>query len=251
MLNIFPIPAFEDNYIWLLQNGSHAVAIDPGDAKPLLTIIDQQSLELDAILITHHHSDHIGGVKDLLAYNPSTVIYAPEKERFDFAHNSVKESDEIFLSSIGLTLKVMEVPGHTSGHVAYYDDHSLFCGDTLFGAGCGRIFEGTPVQMYQSLRRLAALPQEINVYCTHEYTAQNIKFALTIDPENQALIKRQQETVAIRKLGLPTIPSTLALELSTNPFLRCSHLTLQNRINMANTNEIEVFTKIREMRNHF
>ncbi|HSH98438.1 MAG: hydroxyacylglutathione hydrolase [Methylophilaceae bacterium] len=251
MLKISPIPAFEDNYIWLLQNGAHAVVIDPGDATPVLAALKEQSLKLDAILITHHHSDHIGGVRDLLANDANTIVYAPAKEQFDFAHNRVKESDEIALPSISLNLKVMEVPGHTLGHVAYYDEYSLFCGDTLFGAGCGRLFEGTPLQMHQSLQRLAKLPSDIDVYCTHEYTAHNIRFALTVDSENQSLLQRQQETRSARKSGLPTLPSKLSLELATNPFLRCGDMSLKNTINMPNANEIEVFTKIREMRNHF
>jgi hydroxyacylglutathione hydrolase len=251
MLKISPIPAFEDNYIWLLQNGAHAVVIDPGDATPVLAALKQQSLKLDAILITHHHSDHIDGVADLLAENPQAIVYAPAKEHFNFIHHTVKESDEIALPSIGLILKVMEVPGHTLGHVAYHDEHFLFCGDTLFGAGCGRLFEGTPTQMYQSLKKLAALPSDISVYCTHEYTEHNIRFALTVDSENQNLLQRQQETNLKRKSGFPTLPSKLALELATNPFLRCGDMSLKNTVNMPNANEIEVFTKIREMRNHF
>jgi len=251
MLKIFPIPAFEDNYIWLLQNGAHAVVIDPGDAAPVLALLKQESLKLDAILITHHHSDHIGGVNDLLADDVNTIVYAPAKERFDFPHHAVKESDEVLLPTIGITLKVMEVPGHTLGHIAYYEQHSLFCGDTLFSAGCGRLFEGTPAQMYQSLQRLAALEPHINVYCTHEYTAHNIRFALTVDSENQALVQRQQQTTLTRKAGLPTLPSNLALELATNPFLRCADAALKKAVNMPNASEIEVFTKIREMRNLF
>jgi len=251
MLKISPIPAFEDNYIWLLQNGAHAVVIDPGDAAPVIAALEQQSLKLDAIIITHHHSDHIGGVHDLLAHDASTIVYAPAKERFDFQHYTVQESDKVLLPTINLKLKVMEVPGHTLGHVAYYDKHSLFCGDTLFGAGCGRLFEGTPAQMYQSLQKLAALEPDINVYCTHEYTAHNIRFALTVDPDNQALIERQQHTILRRKSGLPTLPSKLTLELATNPFLRCGDMPLKNTINMPSASEIEVFTKLREMRNHF
>lgn len=251
MLKISPIPAFEDNYIWLLQNGMHAVVIDPGDATPVLAVLKQQSLKLDAILITHHHSDHIGGVRDLLENDTNTIVYAPAKERFDFAHNKVKESDDIALPTIGLSLKVMEVPGHTLGHVAYYNEHSLFCGDTLFGAGCGRLFEGTPPQMYQSLQRLAKLPPDINVYCTHEYTAHNIRFALTVDSQNLDLLQRQQGTILTRESGLPTLPSKLALELATNPFLRCGDQAIKNVINMPNASNIEVFTKLREIRNHF
>jgi len=250
MLKIIPIPAFKDNYIWLLFSGSHAVVVDPGDATPVMDALKQLSLTLDAILITHHHSDHIGGVAELIKQWPAKV-YAPQKERYEFEHQAVEENDLVYLDNLGLTLKVMEVPGHTLGHVAYYGANCLFCGDTLFGAGCGRLFEGTPSQMYNSLQRLAQLPPDTAVYCTHEYTQHNLQFALQVDSDNTALTERIAQASITRNLGKPTLPSNIALELATNPFLRCQTGAIQMASGAVNNDPIEVFTAIREMRNHF
>jgi hydroxyacylglutathione hydrolase len=250
MLEILPIPAFQDNYIWLLRHGNHAAVVDPGDAAPVISVLEHFSLKLDAILITHHHSDHIGGVADLLQHWPAK-IYAPKREQYSFPHQAVEESSIVHLESLNLDLTVMEVPGHTLGHVAYYGANYLFCGDTLFGAGCGRLFEGTPEQMYSSLQRLAKLPGNTAVYCTHEYTEHNISFALTLDPDNSTLSARRGEAATTRLAGKPTLPSSIGLELATNPFLRCDTQSIQLASGVNSGSPVEVFAAIRQMRNHY
>lgn len=250
MLEIFPIPAFKDNYIWVLRKGQHAVIVDPGDAAVVIHALQKHGLQLAAILITHHHADHIGGVEELLAYQPC-VVYAPRRETYVFPHIAVSEGERIVLDSIGLDLQVLEVPGHTLGHIAYLGHGLLFCGDTLFGAGCGRLFEGTPAQMYASLQKLAVLPTETAVYCTHEYTEHNIRFALTLEPDNTALQQRQAQASASRSRGLPTLPSTIGLERETNPFLRCGQKSIRLAANIGPEDPVAVFAAIRELRNHY
>lgn len=250
MLEILPIPAFRDNYIWLLRHGDHAVVIDPGDAAPVISMLEHLSLKLDAILITHHHSDHIDGVADLLHRWPAKV-YAPKREQYSFPHQSVEENSIVHLESLNLELSVIEVPGHTSGHVAYYGANYLFCGDTLFGGGCGRLFEGTPAQMYKSLQRLAKLPRDTAVFCTHEYTEHNLRFARTLDPGNSALAIRLADVAAARSANKPTLPSTIGMELETNPFLRCETKAIQLASGIKSDNPVEIFGAIREMRNHY
>jgi hydroxyacylglutathione hydrolase len=250
MLQIVPIPAFQDNYIWLLHHHGHAVVVDPGDAVPVIQFLQRHLLHLDAILITHHHSDHIDGVEQLLNIHAATV-YAPEKEQYNFQHIQVNASSQIHFSNLNLSFQVIEVPGHTLGHVAYYGANYLFCGDTLFGAGCGRLFEGTPEQMYQSLQKLSTLPETTQVYCTHEYTVQNIQFALTLEPSNQDLIQRSQLSRKLRLNQQPTLPSTIALERATNPFLRCGNQEIQTASAANSSDPVEVFAAIRNMRNHF
>lgn len=250
MLEILPIPAFRDNYIWLLKRGQHAVVIDPGDAAPVISTLESLSLELDAILITHHHSDHIDGVVELLQHWPAKV-YAPKREQYSFPHQAVEENSIVHLEALNLDLTVLEVPGHTLGHVAYYGANYLFCGDTLFGGGCGRLFEGTPQQMYDSLQRLARLPKNTAVYCTHEYTEHNLRFARSLDPDNTALARRQTAAAETRLADRPTLPSSIALELETNPFLRCETKAIQLASGIKSTDPVEVFTTIREMRNHY
>lgn len=250
MLEITPIPAFKDNYLWLLHQDSHAVVVDPGDAEPVIQMLREQSLTLDAILITHHHSDHIGGVSELLKQYP-VPVYAPRKENYDFQHVQVEEGSTVYLQNLNLKLVVMEVPGHTLGHVVYYGANKLFCGDALFGGGCGRLFEGTPQQMFNSLQRLAALPNNTEVYCTHEYTEHNLRFASQVDPDNPALQARTKQAAATRGHGQPTLPSTIGLELETNPFLRCHTAAIQAASGIPTHDPVSVFTAIREMRNHF
>ena len=198
MLQIIPIPAFTDNYIWLLQRNKQAVVVDPGDAAPVIDALERNQLTLAAILITHHHADHIGGVNALIqAYQPR--VYAPQYEQFAFEHIKVGENSLVELAEIALNFRVIWLPGHTLGHIAYVNDESLFCGDTLFGAGCGRLFEGTPAQMFSSLTRLKQLDSHISVYCTHEYTAHNINFALTLEPNNPDLKARQYQVNHLRQ----------------------------------------------------
>ena len=256
-LQIIPIPAFKDNYIWLLHDSNNAIVVDPGDATPVFEVVKNLNLHLHTILITHHHHDHIGGVVRLIEEYPNVKVYAPKLEQYGFKHLAVDEPEILDITAFNLKLKVIGLPGHTLGHVAYYaeDDENaqniLFCGDTLFGAGCGRLFEGTPEQMFDSLQKLAALPKDTKVYCTHEYTMHNINFALTLEPNNQALISRQQATLALRDLQQPSLPSSIALEIATNPFLRCHCTAIKSSIQQQNASPLQVFTAIRELRNHY
>lgn len=222
MLKIHCIPAFDDNYIWLIgsDGSANVAAVDPGDAEPVIAYLQQHNLSLDAILLTHHHYDHTGGVKDLLTHFPATV-YGPANERISSITVAVGEGDSVDVN--GLALQVLDTPGHTRGHVCYVGHGALFCGDTLFGAGCGRLFEGTPEQMYHSLEKISALPDETLIYCAHEYTLDDLKFALVAEPGNRDMQERQREALELRRQGLATVPSTLALEKRTNPFLR-SHV---------------------------
>jgi hydroxyacylglutathione hydrolase len=250
MLNIIPIPAFNDNYIWLLHNKRYAVVVDPGDAQPVIETLKKLELTLSAILITHHHSDHIDGVKALLAYQTAPV-YAPQYETFNFQHIKLTEGDEINLPDIKQSFHIMWLPGHTLGHIAYVSDTYLFCGDVLFSAGCGRLFEGTPAQMFHSLQRLKLLNSNLEVFCTHEYTAENIAFALTLEPDNADLINRGNQVRDLRSNQQPSLPSTISLELKTNPFLRCNQATIVKNSQAENDDELSVFTAIRTLRNHY
>lgn len=229
-----------------MVQGHQAVAVDPGDAAPVLAYLQQHNLTLSAILVTHHHSDHIGGVNVLLGQF-NCPVYAPHNPVFDFPYQTVVEADEITL--FGTTFKVLNVPGHTAIHVAYYGGNSLFCGDTLFGCGCGRIFDGSAEQLYVSLQKIAQLPDDTLVYCAHEYTLNNIRFALSVDPDNTALQARQQTDQKLRDQGLPTLPSTLKLEKATNPFLRCDTAALQEIANSSD--KLTVFRMTRELKNNF
>lgn len=222
-----PIPAFNDNYLWLLtQPGDDRAAIvDPGDAGPVLQTLAEKNLRLCAILITHHHNDHIGGVRKLLAAYPGIPVYGPANEDIPTLTQLLREGDCVTLPN-GLSFSVLDVPGHTAGHIAYYGDGKLFCGDTVFACGCGRLFEGTPQQMHASLSKIAALPGETLMYCAHEYTLDNIAFAQWVEPNNADLLQRAQDAKALRAQGVPTVPSRLELEKRTNPFLRFDEPTV-------------------------
>ncbi|MEO1765989.1 hydroxyacylglutathione hydrolase [Thiobacter aerophilum] len=219
MLHVIPLPAFQDNYIWLLHDGRSAAVVDPGDATPVMDFLGAHDLALTAILVTHHHHDHVGGVA-LLARRFSVPVYGPGGEPIPGRTDVADPRQPVDLPHLGIAFQVLAVPGHTRGHVAYYRPKLLFCGDTLFGCGCGRLFEGSAEQMHASLARLAALPDDTGVYCAHEYTLANIRFALQVEADNAALHAREQEARARRAQGSPTVPSTLALERRTNPFLR-------------------------------
>ena len=254
MLTIMPIPAFDDNYIWLLHNGQNAVVVDPGDANPVIETLMGLQLNLSAILITHHHRDHINGVNALLKQSSDLApitVYAPQYEQFDFEHIKLSEGDIVNLPHIGQSFKVLWLPGHTLGHIAYVNDAQLFCGDVLFGAGCGRLFEGTPAQMLHSLQRLKNLNPATQVFCTHEYTAKNIDFALTLEPTNEDLINRKQQVKQLSAQHKPSLPSSIDLELKTNPFLRCNQANIIANSKAENKSELTVFTAIRSLRNHF
>jgi hydroxyacylglutathione hydrolase len=224
--------------------------IDPGDATPVIETLAELNLSLSAILITHHHRDHIDGVAALLAHQCAPV-YAPQYENFAFEHTKLAEGDVLNLPQIGQSFNVMWLPGHTLGHIAYVNDDYLFCGDVLFGAGCGRLFEGTPTQLLHSLQRLKALKPSTQVFCTHEYTAKNIAFALTLDPNNADLIDRKQQVIQLIAQNKSSLPSTIELELRTNPFLRCNQASIIQHSQAENNSELAVFTAIRSLRNHF
>lgn len=216
------IPAFNDNYIWLLRRPGQNICavVDPGDATPVLAHLRRHGLELGWVLITHHHGDHVGGVEALLRAQPGARVLGPAGERIPRIHRRLGDGDAVELEALGVRFTVLDVPGHTAGHIAYVGEGCLFCGDTLFACGCGRLFEGTASQMHRSLSRLAALPGETRVYCAHEYTLANIAFARQVEPDNQALAARETHARKTRAEGLPTLPSTIDLERSTNPFLR-------------------------------
>jgi len=219
-ITVAAIPAFTDNYIWLLSTGgSRCAVVDPGDAKPVLAELRRRGLILDTILLTHHHADHTGGVQQLVAETGASV-YGPLDKRISGLTGSLADGEILELPAMGLSFQVMEVPGHTSSHIAFYGHASLFCGDTLFSVGCGRMFEGTPEQMQASLDRLAELPPDTRVFCAHEYTLSNCDFARAVEPDNTELARRASEVEAFRATGRITLPSTLGEELAVNPFLR-------------------------------
>lgn len=222
MLRVEPIPAFDDNYIWLLrETGRTTVAVvDPGDADPVIARLRAEGLELSAILITHHHYDHTGGIPELLAQWPRAGVFAPADPRVKGATVVVGDGDRVSVPGMATRFDVLEVPGHTATHIAYLADAALFCGDTLFAAGCGRVFDGTFEQLAASLRRIGALPPHTLCYCAHEYTLANLGFAAWVEPASAALAERTEQAERRRAAGEPTVPSELALELATNPFLR-------------------------------
>jgi hydroxyacylglutathione hydrolase len=254
MLEIFPIPAFKDNYIWLARSGANALVVDPGDAGPVDDCLARNDLTLVAILVTHHHPDHVGGLAELLATR-AVPVYGPRGEAIPAVTRQIGEGDRVAVPALGVTFSVLEVPGHTRGHVAYYGAESLFCGDTLFACGCGRLFEGTAEQMHASLQKLAALPDATRVYCAHEYTLDNIRFARAVEPDNAALAARERSERGRRDAGQPTLPTTLALERATNPFLRCTAPSViaaaSKRGGAALSDPVQVFAAIRGWKNQF
>ena len=221
-MRIEPIPAFEDNYIWAIHGTrpSRQVAlVDPGEAEPALRYLDAHGAELSAILVTHRHGDHTGGIAEILAHHP-VPVFGPALEAGDVVTHPLREGERAELPALGIHFEVLHLPGHTLGHIAYYRPGILFCGDILFGAGCGRIFEGTPAQMQASLARIAALPRETNIYCAHEYTAYCLRFARAVEPQNPHIATRIQKVANLRAADQPSVPLSLAEELDTNPFLR-------------------------------
>lgn len=254
MVRIEPIRAFRDNYIWCIRDALRAAVVDPGDASPVLDYLERENLALVAILNTHHHADHVGGNRGLLA-NFSVPIYGPRKEQIESVTDQVKGGDGVALREFAIDFEVLDIPGHTRGHVAYYGANVLFCGDTLFGCGCGKLFEGTAAEMHASLSKLAALPDDANVFCGHEYTLSNIAFAKTVEPQNQQLLAREEHDHASIGSGRPTLPSTIGLERATNPFLRCGERSIVEAASAHAgrrlSDPVEVFAEIRNWKNNF
>lgn len=256
MLNVLTIPAFQDNYLWLIHDGKHAVVVDPGDATPVLATLAEHRLALAAILLTHHHPDHVGGVPELLRHF-NVPVFGPRQEAIPQITHPLGEGDAITLPELALQLSVLDVPGHTLGHIAYiaHEQSWLFCGDTLFAGGCGRLFEGTPEQMVASLSKLAALPDKTQIFCAHEYTLANLRFASEVEPENIAIKARIQHEQAKRDQGHPTVPSTIALEKSTNPFLRYREPGIADRLavtgHLSEREPIAVFAALRQWKNSY
>lgn len=222
-LGVTWVRAFSDNYVWIVHGRGardrRVAVVDPGDAAPVRKALDSRGLTLDSILVTHHHADHVGGVLGLLSHSP-VPVYGPARESIPGRTAALSEGDEVVLEGLGLRFRVLDIPGHTAGHIAYYGHGALFSGDTLFSAGCGRLFEGTAPQMLASLDKLQALPSETRVYCGHEYTAQNLKFAAAVEPGNEAVEAYSAEVAVRRATDGATLPSTLGLEGRVNPFLR-------------------------------
>jgi hydroxyacylglutathione hydrolase len=258
-MNLQALPAFSDNYIWMLHDGRQALVVDPGEPAPVEHALDAHGLALAGILVTHHHGDHVGGIEALRPRLQATGgrVHGPAHERIPPPFEPLRDGDTVEL--LGMRFHVIDVPGHTAGHIAFFthgedDAPLLFCGDTLFSGGCGRLFEGTPTQMHASLERLAALPGDTRVCCAHEYTLSNLRFGLAIEPGNPALQDHLKHCQALREQGQPTLPSTIALERRINPFIRCQEAAVADAAlaHGAHTREpVDVFTALREWKNTF
>ncbi len=254
-MTLLPLPAFDDNYIWMLHDGHQALVVDPGDEQPVLQALQSLGLQLQAILVTHHHADHVGGV-DALRKATGAAVYGPAGETMPEPLQRLGEGDT--LDVLGLRLTVLDVPGHTAGHIAYFGGGGdgaplLFCGDTLFSGGCGRLFEGTPAQMLASLDKLASLPGNTQVCCAHEYTLGNLRFARAVEPGNVALQRYSARCEALRARQQPTLPSTLAVERDINPFLRAREAAVTQAMQArgAAGDAVSVFAALREWKNEF
>lgn len=257
-MHIEYLRVFSDNYIWLIvnDNNNNVVAVDPGEPQTLENFLIKQNLKLTDILLTHHHADHSGGVLDLIKHH-SLNVYGPREESICGVTHNLEDNQEVFLKSVGIYFKILFIPGHTRGHIAYYNSQHkiLFCGDTLFSAGCGRIFEGTPKQMYDSLQKLNTLPEDTLIYCSHEYTLNNLKFALSVEPDNIDIKNRIDIVTAKIGQGLPSLPSKLREERKFNPFLRCDKATiinsLQNVFNEKLEDNLQAFIYLRKLKDMY
>ena len=254
-MRIAPIPILKDNYVWvLIDDTKHtAIIIDPGDAKPVIAFLKQHQLSLLAILITHHHWDHTNGIIDILR-EFSVAVYGPNENISGLTH-PLQGQTTFYIQGFPHEITVLDIPGHTSMHIAYYIDGALFCGDTLFAAGCGRLFEGTPAEMNTSLQKIASLPDDTKIYCAHEYTFNNLRFAQTVEPHNQHIQERIHRVTELRNNHQPSLPSTLGEEKLTNPFLRCDSAELKANVEkqagMSLNNSVAVFTALRKWKDGF
>lgn len=256
-MEIHAVAAFQDNYLWVLARGRAAAVVDPGDAAAIDAFLDRNGLELAAILATHHHGDHVGGV-EALAARWQCPVFGPAGERIAGLTQRLREGDRVEVPGVGARFEVLDVPGHTAGHIAYVrrdDDPVAFCGDTLFACGCGRLFEGTAAQMVDSLGKLARLPRATRMYCAHEYTLSNIRFARVVEPGNAQLAERERREQARRARGEPTVPFTLGEELDTNPFLRWDApevvASAERHAGRRLAGPVEVFAEVRAWKNVF
>ncbi len=251
MPSIFPISAFSDNYIWLICDDKqrYAAIVDPGHAKPVIEQLEKRKITPIAILITHRHSDHIAGIGALLKEYPQLPVYAPKTEQIAHCTHPLQQDDCVNLAELGLQLKVLETFGHTAGHISYYAKPLLFCGDTLFASGCGRVFDGTLEELYNSLQKIAQLPADTQIYCAHEYTLDNIGFAKWVEADNKALLERETACWKLIDNDQATLPTLLSDELKTNPFLRCDKKKViakaEQFAGKSLTDPVEVFTAIR------
>ena len=251
---VIPLRAFSDNYIWTLRDGAHAAVVDPGDAAPVLDCLRRERLTLVAILNTHHHADHVGGNRELLQH-ADVPVFGPRDPRIAEVTQRLAEGDRITVPHFGIDLEVFDIPGHTRTHIAFHGAGMLYCGDTLFAAGCGRLFEGTPREMHDSLAKLMQLPDATRVYCGHEYTLSNIRFARAVEPGNKALEALEASVERLRAQDLPTLPSTIAQEKATNPFVRCGEPAVvaaaSRYASKPLSDPVTVLAAIREWKNSF
>ena len=258
MATIIPVPAFSDNYVWIVREGTLAIVVDPGDATPVLEYLDREGASISAIFATHHHRDHVGGVA-ALAERFGAPVFGPARESIPAITRGVCEDDRVEVRGVDEPFRVLDIPGHTSGHIAFVGrvdgEPVVFCGDTLFAAGCGKLFEGTAEQMWSSLGKLAALAPDTQVFCGHEYTLANLRFAAAVEPDNTAISQRVQREQAKRDRGLPTVPSTIGDELATNPFLRAPQppvrAAAQAHAGRELTDDVAVFATLRAWKNGF
>lgn len=252
--SVVPLRAFSDNYIWTIRDTTHAIVVDPGEAAPVLDYLAAERLQLAAILNTHHHADHVGGDAELLQHF-RVPVFGPKDPRIPDVTNRLEDGDRMRLPHFGIEMEVMEIPGHTRTHIAFFGEDMVFCGDTLFAVGCGRLFEGTPGQMHESLSRLAELPDRTKVYCGHEYTVANIRFARVVEPANAALAEFETRAKALREANEPTLPTDIGQEKETNPFLRCEEPAVAESASRHAGHPLKdavgVLAAIREWKNNF